>query len=640
VIIERLIEISKRFPLGLTLALPLLCAMALTLVPRSDAHGACISNTAVPQFDPGSIPVYVSSDGLQQTRISNVGLGPPGQSFVMDEEIRWIKAAIDIVNSASTGAPRLYYAGTDSSVAPLNTSSEFSSVNPGITLSVSGACGYQLPTSGWFAVQDAGAGANANKSRIYFIRGGEEACANFADPDYHWWVDPDDDDGDPGTVHDFVGVAVHELLHSLGLGHTNDPNVPPPAYCDVAFPYSQSLGAVMYTGNKDFRRRLRRDDIEGLRLLYGSPARRVYESRSTAVPATSASWSVPVGIYPATLRANTPVSLSNGARNSDVTMLAGFTNASDQVGYFTGTWAGWDANANGGTAITTPLGASITTYDRVVVARGTADADPQERRIAAWIGSSSTKCCSPEQTPSMDVRIHWRVQENGTWLTPQSAGPTRYKNLGVGYDPKEDLFVLALIDTYPTGSTLPGDQRLFVRTINAASGGGGCTQALTTVDHVLAVGDVACDYVSSVTPTRCVIPVATTSEDSGPELRFVEGEIRPHDGFVCFVRDATPEPPLTVAGALALGGMSGAIDGYANAGWFLGSHVPGFSGTTPATSDYAYVFAMERTPQGDLTGVMTDATTFVTDSWPLHVGSMARTSPSPNTQWRAITYGP
>jgi CheY-like chemotaxis protein len=281
-----------------------------------------------------------------------------------------------------------------------------------------------------------------------------------------------------------------------------------------------------------------------------------------------------------------------------------------------------------------------------------------ERRMIAWHGTDEDACCGPERVaplggPEGDpvhTRIWWRVHDGTSWLTPQSTAPTRYKEMGVGYDPFQDLFVLAYIDTcHVSGNSCaavpdaPKEQRLFVRTIKGWNGGGGCTQALTTVDHVLAVGDVACDFrgfTIPASPTRCVIPVTTVDATGGPNLRFIEGEIKDHDGSICFVREV--DPPTTLTGVLGLGTPSAAFNGFhtpAQGSRLVGAWVSGFPNTTPSSDNWSNVYTMDRdSVTGWLVPPQENIKTFPTDYWAITVGSMTRTGSSPNIQWRAISY--
>jgi hypothetical protein len=615
-------------------AVILLPALAAAQAPalQSAARAACVLPSAErPEFDAGPIPVYVSSDGLSLTTLAYARVGDPAV-YAYEDEVRWVRAAIDAINAASADTPRLYYAGLDQTV-PAAGGSYWTNRNPGITISTYGACQYETPNA--WASSGRGPMGHTNKCAIRMNRGAtqgqSDACATQGTNEY-WWVDPDDDDGAAAQNHDFMGIVVHEMLHCLALGHTDDPQ---PNDCDPLIPPTASSASVMYTGNKDNRRRLRKDDIQGLRSLYGDPARTVYESTSDSSTPGPVNWIAPSAIHAATLSVNTPLVLASAAANYDEQRLAGLTNSADQVRYFTGTWGAWDANAATGTQVQTSGGGAIFSYDHVAVARGRPHYDTlDERRIVAWVGGSSTTCCGSESETTFDNYLRYRVFSDGTWKSHGTIGPTRYKNLGAGYDPRTDHFVVAYIDFHPLASVDPADQRLFVRTIKAWNGGGGCTQALTTVDHVLDVGDIACDFIDAGTHTQCVIPV-TTAADDGPELRFVEGEIETNSGFECFIRNAAPDPPLTQAAVYGYGQLSSAFNARLAQGVMLGAYAPGASGA-PSTSGTAFVYTMNRDAAGILGGTMANSKTFDTNYWPLHVGSQSLASGS--QRWRVITY--
>jgi hypothetical protein len=68
-----------------------------------------------------------------------------------------------------------------------------------------------------------------------------------------WVDDPNDPSGDGQFSYDFLTVILHEAGHTLGLGHSLDPNA-------VMMPYANRGGAL---------RILNADDIAGIQALYG-----------------------------------------------------------------------------------------------------------------------------------------------------------------------------------------------------------------------------------------------------------------------------------------------------------------------------------------------------------------------------------
>lgn len=627
------------------LALLLSVILVVTLAPRS-ANAFCILEDRA-NFPQGpfaqfkTVPVRININEPFSS-LAFTGLG--GDSTDLSAEIQAVKTAIDIINSAGTNAPRLFFAGFVDSPGW----GQFPPDLPdGILIGTFGSCAQETTNSQNFTVLALERHDISTKSKIGLRRGGQFACKPLT-----WWTDPDFDDDDPddkGGTLDMVGVLVHEMLHSLGLGHTSDPEGD--AKCDQNFARTPSSASVMFEGESPsrlFRRRLKRDDIEALRVLYGPVGRIAEFSTSTANPPLIGSWANQ-GPLQAGLQVNSPLTLSDAARELDERILAGLTNTSDQVAFLEGSWdTGWSGNPPGGTVVLDFDGFPARTWERVVTARGVPlgqSSLTQSREIFAFLGGNRPRCCAEEDVNGLQGRIHFRVRKEGVWLVPataQSSSLTPYRSLGVSYDPRRDVFVLAYIDVcelsadqkscLPTPDA-PGNARVFVRTINASTGGGGCTQALTSVDQVHAVGDVSCDLRGVNTPSYCVIPVAT-AETLGPRLSFIQGQITEVDGFTCFVRTEFPlTRPLT-----ALGAPSTAMNGAQSSGPMLIGHTPGFSGLAPQPSGYIQLFSMNRFgPNTVLDGNVNNARTFQTWMWPLHVGTMTRISGS-QVRWHAITY--
>lgn len=605
------------------------------------SHAFCIL-PALTNFPQGPFAEYKAVPVYIDNWFWTLGIGP---GVANTEETEAVLTALDIINSAATNAPRLYFAGyVDAGLynspipPPMN-------MTGGILIRTFGDCDKEaIYAVSALAIETHGNGSEV--STIAFRRGGNFAC-NTLD----WYIDPSLDGGyynDSDAKIDVIGVLVHEILHSLNLGHTND--IADSDNCSVAHPRTSSVAAVMFAGDsysRLWRRRLKRDDIEGLRYLYGgAPARPFFFTQSTSVtPPSAGSWAASAELQPG-LVSNTPVSLTDATRDLDELMWAGFTDANDGVRIMMGDWTGWAGNPVGGTAIfnfTIPA-TPAKTWERSVVARGVPASETllsKSREIVAWFAGTSVGFS--ENTNTLDVGIQYKIRREGTWQLPQSAGiATKNRSMGMSYDPRWDVFVLAYIDVCMPGSPgtcgsvadLPAYQRVFVRTIEATTGNAACTQALTTSGQVLAVGDVSCDFRSLAQDSFCKIPVSTT-DTAGPKLRIIEGTISTVSDSPCFVRSALPDPPLTLS-LRSLGAPSSAMNGLATNGAMLVGYTPHFTGA-PAADGYARIFTMDRTAAGAMDGVVDNAHTFQTWFWPLHVGTMNRVSGG-GVKWRAITY--
>lgn len=586
-----------------------------------------------------AIPVYVDE---------NFHLIGVGGNQSLAEEIEAIKLALDIINSAGADAPRLFFGGVIE--APPFGSNLFSVFAPevdatgGIVISGynPGSLSCSNESNGFLAETSAD---TFKVARTYVRRGAPFTCDGLSA--LQWYVDPNDDIGSPGdndVTKDLVGVLAHEILHALGLGHNNEVGDEEVCFTDNGMiPAFTAVNSLMNTQSSGrlWRRRLKRDDVEGLRFLYGAPERRAFFSESSFSPPSPMQWVNPIELQ-AGLRVNTPVSLTNAAFLTDNRQLAGFTNAADEVRFLESTFTSWAANPAGGTAIVE--GSPVQTWERVVVARGnTLLGLPRE--LVAWLAGPAQALNQDEDIQNLDGRVRFRVRREGAWLPPALANTvTKYRSFGAGYDPLRDVFVLAYIDVCDPDPTLsfcentadlPKNSMVFVRTISVATGATSCTQALSTVGRVQAVGDVSCDFRALGQDTQCKIPIATT-DATGPRLRIIEGTIGNTPSPNCFLRAVAPEPPLTL-NLRAYGSPSSAMNALVPNGPMLGAHTPGFSGG-PAAAGYAAIFTMDRTPQGALDGGVDNATTFQTWFWPLHVGSVNRTPQNPGIKWRVITY--
>ena len=633
-----------------------------TLLMAQDVSSYCVDPDRA-EFDPGPIPVYISS-GIS-TGVRNIGLQYDFDADVDNDdsnnyeiERRWVQAAIEVINSSGSGAPPLYYAGLTNQLAP---NYSFNDLEPGITIA-SWSCATQPGNS------IAGQSPNGNKSLIRFNRGGSKSCSATCDWDNDphgchdsWYVDPDQRVS-LGTEHDFLGVLVHELVHSLGLGHSNEPENAWNLHCEN--PYPGEVGAsVMNTAyKKDWRHALRRDDIEGLRTIYGKPKRTIHARNldtmfSAASPRREA-WTdaLPLGEK---LITNTPVALSSTADNSSPYLLAGYTRGkSDRFRFFSGHWYGWDIGPEGnGYKVPSDLGDKVKSFQPVAVAYGSPRSYAgTERKLFAWVGGVNT---ATEQTDEHQVRMRWRVQKGDSWLSSQSSEKTHYTNLSTAYDPSTDRFILAYLDNEDSNNA--EDMHVYIQTINAWSGEKSCLTVLDSLTgiHPYKIGDMSCDYYNSSHSTQCTIPISDLSNE-GPHLQFIQGQIGPlpvsgqQTNHMCF--QLNEEEPVwdflqlifneRAEYVSSFGDIGSATRGYDSIGPIgpgsfnligysdiLVTHMNGDS------TDGSYQTFILSTDANGITGILDHGTDLYTNYWPLRVGSMSWASQaSGRAKWRAITY--
>ena len=633
----------------------------ISLLIFSDAFSYCIDDERA-TFDPGPIPVYISNS--TSTGVRNIGLqydfdAPVDNDDSNNYEIeqRWVQAAIEIINSSGSGAPPLYYAGLTNGPAP---NYQFADIPPGITIT-SWTCQTQPNNSE--AVQ----AASGNKSMIRFNRYGPKSCSDSCDWDnnpqscHSWYVDPDQRVS-LGSNKAFLGVLVHELVHSLGLGHSNEPENSWSLNCEN--PYPGEVGAsVMNTDYKrDWRHSLRRDDIEGLRAIYGAPERDIHvrnlDTKFSHLWPQREFWTKPQALG-RNMVTNTPVALSSAADNNTPGMLAGYTRGSDdRFRFFNGHWYGWDIGSNGkGYKVPSDIGDRIKSFQPVSVAYGTPNSYAgNARRLFAWVGGEDT---ATVQIDENQVRIRWRVRNGENWMASQHTGKTHYTNLSTAYDPSTDRFILAYLDNKDSNNAQ--DMHVYVQTINAWNGEKSCLTVLDSLEgiHPYQLGDMSCDYYNSSNSTQCVIPFSDLANE-GPHLQFIQGQIGPlpipgqQVNQMCFQLDQQEpvwdfpqfifnEGPELVESFGFIGSSTRGYDlvGPIAPGFF---NLKGYSDILVAhmngqSADGTFQTFILGTDASGITDITEQGKDLFTNYWPLRIGSMSNaTEASGRAKWRAITY--
>jgi hypothetical protein len=277
---------------------------------------------------------------------------------------------------------------------------------------------------------------------------------------------------------DVQNILTHEFGHALGLQHTDEA-------CHVGYLSGGGDSGIVRsilvstTGG----RRLRRDDIGGMRALWGTDSRTPSVRTSTDGGETFGNLNdLPTG----GALTRTPLAGSSSMSPSHPLTVVGWAGQSPTI--LTGDWSAWD---------TVQTVEATSTWDGIAVAMGRT-AGGTRKIMAAWYAN--------ESLTSISGNLRWGVKTYNTGGWTYTSGSTQpSKVVGLGFDDRNRRFVMTTLDMYG---------RPVVKMLDATNG----TVVTTTnfpASHVRStVGDPAC-YVDDANQAVCVIPFSDAST-SGP----------------------------------------------------------------------------------------------------------------------------
>lgn len=330
------------------------------------------------------------------------------------------------VHNETVGSPILYFAGTTE--AELGVDGGMQARPPGIVIdSFSCIIAESAPRCSDKQLACTRPGGNSDdlvsKARVT-LKPSSQLCGNVG---VLW--------GLQAEGRDTTRAVLHELGHALGLGHTDD------SQCAGASSGRGGAGVMeaLHGSNAVYARAWRRDDLEGLRAIYGAAPGSVYlweDDRFPGAPETSRSTAVCAEMH-------TPPALTTGTSD---TLLLGFTDADDRVSMLE--WAGSRFVVPVGGAQIDPS-AQGKSFAPVALAHSDAGGVDEPVVLAVW--SADDGRTLPE------TRLRWALRPlaGGAWtygdLTTPS-GPTQSSNrVALGFDPGAQLFLVVglTVDAQP-----------------------------------------------------------------------------------------------------------------------------------------------------------------------------------------------
>lgn len=478
--------------------LPLPFVLATCLLPIQESSATCynVSRATLWNQTGEPIPVYVNWNDAN-VGLSNLHYDDP--AFDQDSMELYVKAAITQINEASTGSesPRLYFAGWIDGMTTASANRPDRSV--------------VLHTTGCSLLCGSGIACTttiSDRFRVDLLEGGSRECGG----DLAWTVHPSDDPDTP----DLQGTIAHELVHVLGLGHSNDPTCEDDAGWNEPFwsngDVQNSVMAVPLAANSTYatgwyrlrRRTLQGDDFAGL--AYGTGMYDPVSSPPLFYTSTDAvNWTADQG--PAGLTTRRTVALSS-AGDADVDYLvAAWPDTINDIRWSVrdadGTWSapqGCSANDTSCDTIHPPATATL---------GGRTDA-----YMVAWLAGED------DQDSYDELRYEIIDRNSGTVLADETYlwHFDHYSRvMGVGTNPDNDAFIVAAL----------AEHNVVILHSIALDGTVTRVRAFSSYDDVKPhhIGDPVCTESLGRGQMRCVLPMTTEGVDGmcSSYLQFEHG---------------------------------------------------------------------------------------------------------------------